>query len=60
MRFITGTGEMDPELSKIKITDNLKGCDAYIATGSNRLPGIFDYYLQIPAYHPNVKPPPPF
>ncbi len=53
MRFITDTlFEMAPELSKeIEITDNLKGCDAYIATGSNQSARYFDYYF---AKYPHI------
>jgi hypothetical protein len=41
-----------PELEKtISIADRLKGCDAYIATGSNNSSRYFDYYF---AKYPHI------
>ena len=38
--------EWEPSLSNsIAFADMLKGCDAYIATGSNSTAGYFDYYF---------------
>lgn len=47
MRFIVETlHTMSPSLEKdVQISDTLKGCDAYIATGSNQSARYFDYYF---------------
>lgn len=47
MRYITDTLiGMAPELTgSLTVSDNLKGCDAYIATGSNQSARYFDYYF---------------
>lgn len=37
--------------SRISFADNLKGCDAYIATGSNNSSRYFDYYF---GKYPNI------
>jgi hypothetical protein len=38
--------ELAPEISElIEFADNLKGCDAYIATGSNNSSRYFEYYF---------------
>lgn len=38
--------KLDPEVSQyVSFEDNLKGCDAYIATGSNNSGRYFDYYF---------------
>jgi hypothetical protein len=38
--------EWDPEINKlIQFSEMLKGCDAYIATGSNNSSRYFDYYF---------------
>jgi hypothetical protein len=44
--------EINPEVkSLIYISENLKGCDAYIATGSNNSSRYFDYYF---GRYPNI------
>jgi hypothetical protein len=45
-------GEMDPAVNEnTRIASMLKGCDAYIATGSNNSAGYFDYYF---GKYPNI------
>ena len=44
--------ELDPDTSSvISIAENLKGCDAYIATGSNNTARYFEQYFGI---YPNI------
>jgi hypothetical protein len=44
--------EFEPHVSPyISISDNLKGCNAYIATGSNNSSRYFDYYF---GKYPNI------
>ncbi len=44
--------ELNPEISSmITIADNLKGCDAYIATGSNNTARYFEQYF---GKYPNI------
>jgi hypothetical protein len=44
--LVAHMAEMEPEVSNlITIAENLKGCDAYIATGSNNSGRYFDYYF---------------
>ncbi|HSU51811.1 MAG TPA: hypothetical protein VLJ41_14500 [Segetibacter sp.] len=43
---------LEPEInSLIQVAENLKGCDAYIATGSNNSGRYFDYYF---GKYPNI------
>jgi hypothetical protein len=44
--LVAKMAEWDPEVNELVIfSDMLKGCDAYIATGSNNSAGYFDYYF---------------
>ncbi len=44
--------EFEPQVQRyISINENLKGCDAYIATGSNNSSRYFDYYF---GKYPNI------
>ncbi len=50
--IIQKLNELNPEISSvISIADNLKGCDAYIATGSNNTARYFDQYF---GKYPNI------
>lgn len=44
--LVTVMQELEPEVAElISFAENLKGCDAYIATGSNNSGRYFDYYF---------------
>ena len=50
--FVEKIMEWEPSLSSnIIVTDQLKGCDAYIATGSNNSSRYFEYYF---AKYPHI------
>ena len=50
--LVSKLAEWDPAvLDKIVFADNLKGCDAYIATGSNNTSRYFEYYF---GKYPNI------
>jgi hypothetical protein len=45
--LIEKLGEWSPEIdNQVQISEMLKGCDAYIATGSNNSSRYFDYYFR--------------
>lgn len=51
-RLVTQLIAMNPEVEQIvSFSDMLKGCDAYIATGSNNSARYFDYYF---AKYPHI------
>ncbi len=50
--LVSGMNKWEPEVDKyLLFAENLKGCEAYIATGSNNSSRYFDYYF---GKYPNI------